>query len=112
MYFFLHWQLIFFSYEKDNVIISDILKTFYFLVSELFLKWNNTQSRIVHANILSSNGLIHIIDKLFIDLPEMPTTVSPKGTTKKSSHTNGSESVLIFHSFYTIVLTIFVILLT
>ncbi|VDI71879.1 Hypothetical predicted protein [Mytilus galloprovincialis] len=79
---------------------------------EIFLKWNNTQSRIVHANILSSNGLIHIIDKLFIDLPEMPTTVSPKGTTKKSSHTNGSESVLIFHSFYTIVLTIFVILLT
>ncbi|XP_063437593.1 fasciclin-1-like [Mytilus trossulus] len=106
--------------EEHVLIVKDISQgwtmknnvTAEYIDNEMSLNWNNTHSRILHANVLSSNGLIHIIDKLFIDLPETPTTVSPKGTTKKSSHTNCSESVLIFHSFYAIILTIFVILLT
>ena len=59
----------------------------------MFLQWNTTVAKIVRSNILASNGIIHIIDKLFIDLPEVPTTVSPDGTTKKSSHVNSA----VFH---------------
>ena len=59
----------------------------------MFLQWNTTVAKIVRSNILASNGIIHIIDKLFVDLPEVPTTVSPDGTTKKSSHVNSA----VFH---------------
>ena len=71
----------------------------------MFLQWNTTVAKIVRSNILASNGIIHIIDKLFIDLPEVPTTVSPDGTTKKSAHVNSAVLHCSFKSLTLIILS-------
>ena len=73
----------------------------------MFLRWNNTHSRIIQPNIVTSNGIIHIIDKLFIDLPEVPTTQPPDGTTKKSSQVNTSVTVFKFNPLYVLILIFF-----
>ncbi|KAK3094302.1 hypothetical protein FSP39_000056, partial [Pinctada imbricata] len=49
----------------------------------LFLEWNGISSKVIQANILGTNGIIHVLDHVLFKAEE-PTTVKPPPTAPSS----------------------------
>ncbi|KAL4228516.1 hypothetical protein ACF0H5_011564 [Mactra antiquata] len=59
-----------------------------------YLKWDRIEARIVRPNILATNGIIHVIDRLLLSTPYQ-TTTTPATTTEKQAAVQHANSFYI-----------------
>ncbi|XP_060585787.1 uncharacterized protein LOC132741599 isoform X2 [Ruditapes philippinarum] len=77
------------AYDRN---ISVISKT-----DAFYLRWEKVEAKIVRPNILATNGVIHVVDRMFVSTPYQHTTTPPTTTQKQqvSSATTIGASVNI-----------------
>ncbi|XP_069103214.1 uncharacterized protein [Argopecten irradians] len=56
---------------------------------DVFLCWNGMEAKIVKSNILANNGIIHIVNKILVSIPE------PEMTTRKGALEPGVASAVV-----------------
>jgi len=67
----------------------------------VYLRWGDVQARIVRPNILATNGIIHVVDRLLVTTPRHVTTPAPTTTTPRprvNLATPSSQRVVIVTS--------------
>ena len=91
------------------VCLSRFLKddTLYF-ISDFYLEWEDIQAKVIQANILANNGIIHIIDHVLFRAIEPTTTRAPSRTAPTSI--NGSRTLLFNIHFVAFLLFILFLL--
>jgi hypothetical protein len=52
-------------------------------ISAFYLRWENVEAKIVRPNILATNGVIHVVDRMFVSTPYQHTTTPPTTTQKQ-----------------------------
>lgn len=93
-------------YARDRN-ISVISKT-----DGFYLEWEDIEAKIVRPNILTTNGIIHVVDRLLLSTPCQTSTTPPTTTQKQvsSSNTPCLSVVLVFICVVFSILENFVIL--
>ncbi|OWF56282.1 fasciclin-1-like isoform X2 [Mizuhopecten yessoensis] len=61
------------SSHNDTTRVDNIVRG-----EDCFLLWNEIETKIIKSNILAKNGIIHIVDKMLLSIPE-PEITSRKG---------------------------------
>lgn len=76
-------------------IIKQMLSLFsaFFLFSAFYLSWESIEAKIVRPNILATNGVIHVVDRLLLSTPYQMTT-TPTTTEKQVSSKNRNSASL------------------
>ncbi|KAK3584546.1 hypothetical protein CHS0354_031953 [Potamilus streckersoni] len=70
--------------------------------SGVFLVWQNIEAKVFRSNILASNGIIHVIDKILFSTPYATTSVT--ATTQKGNIGHISSTFYVSYSFTSIAL--------
>ncbi|XP_045209356.2 fasciclin-1-like [Mercenaria mercenaria] len=91
------------AYDRN---ISVISKT-----DAFYLRWENVEAKIVRPNILATNGVIHVVDRLLLSTPYQMTTLPPTTTQKQqvssSTRTGASLSAVFISCILAFVRTYF-----
>ena len=92
------------DFKDYSYIISDFC-----VLSGLYLKWRNIETKVIKNNILASNGIIHIVDKFLLSTPYQ-TTIAP--STVKTSVGRVSEAPQFVAAYRTLLYALILLLLT
>ncbi|XP_033726221.1 fasciclin-1-like isoform X2 [Pecten maximus] len=65
---------------------------------DCFLSWNGIEAKVIKSNILSRNGIIHVVDKILVSIPE------PEMTTRKGALEPGVGSAAVIKTNYLLIL--------
>lgn len=66
-------------------------------IAGFYLKWERIEAKIIRPNILATNGVIHVVDRLLLSTPYQMTTTPQPTTTEKhvSSKNRFSASIYV-----------------
>ena len=96
-----------------NSVFFIFLTHLFVLLTGLYLKWKNKETKVITENILATNGIIHIVDKFLLSTPYQTTTVPTTRQTSvkrvSSAHCNiSSLSTLSFSVLVTLSVYLFI----